>query len=110
MPFSSIDLWHRISDAELASPQLCRTWAAQAAQSLPPHEAADGKMVLSKLVESCLLTSDQAACLMGETDGDLQRDGWHILGPVQERLFQGWWEIACIDPDSGLRQDVRWGR
>ena len=97
MSLSSIELWQRIAAEGLASPMLCRSWAAESAKSLNAANAADGIHVLKHLVELGKLTKYQAKILAGQSSKPLKRGDFHILGPVKSGVFAGWLEVTKID-------------
>ncbi len=82
MGLSSVELWQRIAASQLASPLLCRTWAADAATALSASEAIDGQRVGQQLVSQGKLTQFQIDTLLGDNPIPLIRNGYRLLEPV----------------------------
>lgn len=108
MSLSSIELWQRIAAEGLASPMQCRTWAAEAAQSLPAADTTDGIKVLQQLIEIGRLTNYQAKILAGQSDRPLKRGAWHILRHVKLSPWNGWLEVTKIDTTKAEWSPPRW--
>lgn len=115
MSVSSVELWQRISASQLASPMVCRTWAAEALSTLSPSEATDGERVASALVAQGKLTQFQADTLISGSDEPLIRHGWRILEPVNfaisieqsvRSVWLNWW-VANKSPQSAPMW-IRW--
>lgn len=103
MGVSSVELWQRIAASQLASPLLCRTWAADAAAVLSATEAIEGARVGEQLVKQGKLTQFQIESLLGENKLPLIRHGYRILEPVDyapypaphvRSIWHDWWAVA----------------
>ncbi len=110
MSLSSIELWQRIAAEGLASPMQCRTWAAEAAKSLPAAETTDGIKVLQQLIEIGRLTNYQAKILAGQSDRPLRRGSWHILRRLKDPIWQDWTEVTKIDTTKAEWDPPGWSR
>ncbi len=106
MSLSSVELWQRISSAGLAAPMICRSWAAEALQGLPPSAATDADKILAQLVKIGRLTDYQADLIAGRRAGEFKRGAWTLLRPVSVPLWGGWFE-ATKSPTSATTW-VRW--
>ncbi len=115
MGLSSVEFWQRIAASQLASPLLCRTWAADAATALSASDALDAKRVGQQLVSQGKLTQFQLDTLLGESKLPLVRNGYRLLEPVDYTLtdatdvrsvWQDWWTVAKTPTAPKLW--VRW--
>ena len=97
MALSSNELWQRIAAEGLASPMQCRSWAAEAAKTMPAADSTDGIKVLQNLIELGKLTNYQAKILAGQSDRPLRRGAWTILRRVKTPLWNGWLEVTKVD-------------
>ncbi len=105
MSLSSVELWQKISSAGLAAPMICRSWAAEALQDLPPSDAANATKILEQLVRLGRLTNYQAELIAGRRQGEFKRGVWTLLRPVEVPLWEGWFEAtkAPNEPSTWLR-------
>lgn len=105
MSLSSVELWQKISSAGLAAPMICRSWAAEALQDLPPSDAANATKILEQLVRLGRLTNYQAELIAGRRQGEFKRGVWTLLRPVEAPLWEGWFEAtkAPNEPSTWLR-------
>lgn len=103
MGLSSVELWQRIAASQLASPLLCRTWAADAATALSATEAIDGQRVGQQLVSQGKLTQFQIDSLLSDNPLPLIRNGYRLLEPVNyapypaphvRSIWNEWWAVA----------------
>ena len=103
MGLSSVELWQRIAASQLASPMLCRSWAADAATALSASEALDAERVGEQLVMQGKLTQFQVETLLGDTKLPLIRNGYRLLEPVNyaayvaphvRSIWKEWWAVA----------------
>ncbi|MEZ6138428.1 MAG: serine/threonine-protein kinase [Pirellulaceae bacterium] len=110
MAFSSVELWQRIAAEGLASPMQCRSWAAEAAESMEAADTADGLKVLQALIASGRLTNYQAKILAGQSDKPLHRGPWTILGNVKFPLWSSWQLVAKVDLTKAGSPPATWAR
>ena len=105
MSLSSVELWQKISSAGLAAPMICRSWATEALQDLPPNDAANATKILEQLVRLGRLTDYQAELIAGQRQGEFKRGVWTLLRPVEIPLWEGWFEAtkAPNEPSTWLR-------
>ncbi len=103
MGLSSVELWQRIAASQLASPLLCRTWAADAATALSATESMDGQRVGEQLVKQGKLTQFQVDTLLSDNPLPLIRNGYRLLEPVADAphaapnvraVWKDWWAVA----------------
>ena len=115
MGLSSVELWQRIAASQLASPLLCRTWAADAASALSASEALDGASVGQQLVNQGKLTRFQIDNLLSDAPLPLVRHGYRLLEPVNYTpypapharcIWNDWWVVAKTPTSPSLW--MRW--
>ncbi len=103
MGLSSVELWQRLAASQLASPLLCRTWAADAASALSATEAIDAQRVGQQLVSQGKLTQFQIDTLLSDDPQPLVRNGYRLLEPVayasypapdSRSIWSQWWAVA----------------
>lgn len=108
MSLSSLELWRRIEAEGIATPEQCRTWAGESAQSLSPNEVTSGLKVLQRLVELKRLTNYQAKILAGQSNHPLRLGSHGVVGRLRDTIWNGWYELKN-DGRWKLPQRV-WGR
>lgn len=115
MSLTSGELWQRIAASQLASPEQCRTWAAQASKGLSAAEASDGQRLATQLVAQGKLTRFQAEVLLGGSDQPLAKHDWRLLQPVHfgvkdlydvRAVWHGWW--VATKTTGGPATWLRW--
>ncbi|MFN3191304.1 MAG: hypothetical protein ACE361_12340 [Aureliella sp.] len=110
MSISSPELWKRIAQEGIASPLQCRTWAAEAAKSMPAQDTADGLKMALQLIEQGHLTKYQAKSLVGQSEQPLRLGRFHIRQHLKTPIWREWIEVAEIDLTKPKDTVVSWGR
>lgn len=107
---TSVELWRKLTESGLASQSECRMWATEAAKTLQAGQLSDGLSVLRELLKAGRVTKYQAQVLAGQTAGELQRGSWIILAPVDQQLWQGWFEVRSVSRRDASDGRVGWAR
>lgn len=104
MSLSSLELWQRLADEGLATPEQCRLWAAEILPKLTDADSQSGLKILQRMIELGYLSKYQAKIIAGQAVGPLRWGTWLVEQPVKLPLWQGWYAMR-----RG-RGEPRWGR
>ena len=104
MSLSSLELWQRLADEGLATPEQCRQWAAEILPKLAGADAQNGLKILQRLIELGYLSKYQAKIVAGQATGTLRWGAWMVEQAVKLPLWQGWYAMR-----RGRGEPV-WGR
>ncbi|MCA9134650.1 MAG: hypothetical protein KDA45_15890, partial [Planctomycetales bacterium] len=107
---SSVELWQRLAAEGLATPQQCRSWAAEVAEGLPSSEMTDALPVLKRLIDLGKLTPYQAKIVAGQSEGPLHREHWLLRQRLQVPTWTEWYEVKPSLAASPASREVCWGR
>ncbi|MEO8268092.1 MAG: hypothetical protein ABI557_00135 [Aureliella sp.] len=91
MSLSSLELWQRLADERLATPEQCRQWAAEILPKQAGAEQQSGLKILQLLIEGGYLSKYQAKIIAGQAMGPLRWGPWVVLQAVKAPLWQRWY-------------------
>ncbi|MEZ6152328.1 MAG: hypothetical protein R3C09_19685 [Pirellulaceae bacterium] len=104
MSLSSLELWQRLADEGLATPEQCSQWASEILPKLEQADRQSGLKILQRIIELGYLSKYQAKIIAGQAVGPLRWGPWLVEMPVKLPLWQGWYAMR-----RG-RGQLSWGR
>ncbi|MFK7736852.1 MAG: hypothetical protein AB8B50_12530 [Pirellulaceae bacterium] len=108
MSFAVAEIWNRISEAGLASPQQMAEWRDSVSEIDSVKHDANGLRVLQRLIEKGKLTKYQAKVLAGQTQGPL-RCGPLLVKQIRKAgIWTGWADVVTAAPSSKQGRVARW--
>ncbi len=102
MATSSVQLWERIHDAELASPDECRSWATEIAKSSSPDVLHDPERLAAELIRLGKITSFQANVLFTNQAISLVCGSYRIIQPLVSTLGPNWFQAVDVAKPNSL--------
>ena len=102
---TSVQLWERIQDAGLASPDECRNWAIEIAKAATPELLNDPSKLAGELIRLRKITPFQANVLFSELPIPIAIGPYRITESLESKLGANWFQAF----DTSRPKDVlRW--
>jgi len=101
-------LWERIHQSGLASPEVCRSWASEIAKVAGPNVADDAKSLSTELVRTSRLTSFQLDAILEAVPWRLVVGSYQILDTLSHVVGPRWY-LAQETIHKTPKWCYRWG-
>jgi serine/threonine protein kinase len=93
MSLTPPELWQKLTQERLASPEQCQQWASEILPKASSAEAENGLKLLQLLIAGGHVTKYQAKVIAGQSTGPLGWGPWIVEQPVKQPLWAGWYVV-----------------